>query len=311
VKSEPSALSGDRVLRAISDDGAFRVIAARTTETVRGAVAAQKAKGALAARFGELLTGTILVREAMAPNLRVQGILKGQGKGSLVADAHPDGSSRGLVSFGGKGNEAVIGPGSKLQVMRTLPGGSMHQGVIELPFDNEVPRPRSLGEDGISMPKVRNWGPIAAGFMAYMQDSEQVVSTIDVATVMDGDEIVLAGGYIVQLLPEVERGPLMVMAERLADFESLEALLRESEGSPEHLVEEILYGMPFTRLEESKLRFGCHCNQVRVLGSLATLPKHDIEELIADNEVLEISCDYCGKDYPIAPGLLRSLLTPS
>ena len=35
----------DSVLRAITDDGAFRVITARTTETIRGALRAQGAKG--------------------------------------------------------------------------------------------------------------------------------------------------------------------------------------------------------------------------------------------------------------------------
>lgn len=308
--AEKLETKGDLVVRAITDDGAFRVIVARTTETVRGAVAAQKSRGEIAARFGELLTGTILVREAMAPALRVQGILKGQGKGNLVADSHPDGSTRGLVNFGGAGKEMLLGPGSILQMMRTLPGGAMHQGVIEIPFDAKGPSPRPLGEDGSAMPQVRGWGPVAAGLMAYMQDSEQIVSTIDVSTVMEGEQIVVAGGYIVQLLPEVERGPLMVMTERLADFEGLGSLLRKSD-SPDALIEEILYGMPFTRLEESSLRFGCYCSQLRVLSSLATLPRKDVEDLIADNEVLEINCDYCGKDYQIAPALLRSLLTTS
>ena len=68
----PATPATDRVIRAMTNDGAFRVIAAVTTQTVRGAVAAQQAKGAIAARFGDLLTGSILIREAMSPTLRVQ-----------------------------------------------------------------------------------------------------------------------------------------------------------------------------------------------------------------------------------------------
>src|SRR6266511_2418355 len=80
----------DSVLRAMTDDGAFRVITARTTETVRGAIEAQGAAGETARTFGELITGAILYRETMAPQLRVQGVLKGSsGTGSLVADSHP------------------------------------------------------------------------------------------------------------------------------------------------------------------------------------------------------------------------------
>lgn len=283
----------DTVVRALTDDGAFRVITARTTETVRGAVAAQRARGPTAKHFGELLTGAILVREAMAPNHRVQGILKSaNGKGSLIADAHPDGSSRGLVNLGKGGGEIEVTRGALLQMMRTLANGMLHQGVVEIP----AVEPRM--------------GAISAGLMAYMQDSEQVVSTIGVSAVLEGDAVIAAGGYIVQLLPEVERGPLMVMTERLAAFEDLEEVLKGG-ASPDELLGELLYGMPFTRLEESSLCFACRCSQLRVVSTLATLPRSDIEELVSAGEVLEINCDYCGKEYQVPPAQLRSLLTTS
>ena len=287
----------DTVVRAITEDGAFRVIAARTTETVRGAVAAQGARGVTAEHFGELLTGAVLIREAMAPRLRVQAILKGAGKGNLVADSHPDGTSRGLVNFGagaaGPEEPSIsLGPGALLQVMRTMPGGSLHQGVVAVP-------------DG---------GGISGALMAYMQDSEQVVSTIGVAAIFEDrldEQHVTAGGYLVQLLPEVERGPLMVMTERLTDFQRFDEVLRATSASPDALLAELLHGMPYARLEESRLGFACHCSQVRVVSTLATLPRTDIEDLVRDGEVLEIRCDYCGKEYGVPPAQLRSLLTPS
>ncbi len=284
--------SPDTVVRAITQDGAFRVIAARTTATVRGAIAAQRAKGDTARHFGELITGAVLIREAMAPRLRVQAILNGSsGKGSLVADSHPDGTSRGLVNFGtagGHDERLILGRGALLKVMRTLPSGSLHQGVVEVP-------------EGTG---------ISGALMQYMADSEQIVSTIAVAALVEGDAVESAGGYLVQLLPEIERGPLMVMTERLSDFPSLDKVLRES-ATPDAMLEELLYGMPFTRLEESKLDFACHCSELRVMTSLATLPRADLEELLRDGEVLEINCDYCGKEYRIAPSQLRTLLTTS
>lgn len=284
----------DSVVRALTNDGAFRVITLRTTETVRGAIAAQKAEGDVARHFGDLVTGAILIREAMAPTLRVQAILKGAGgSGSLVADSHPDGTARGLASFGAKARAAgqafSVGEGALLQVMRSLPSGAIHQGVVEVPPS----------------------GGISGALMAYMQDSEQVVSMIAVATIIDEGNVSAAGGYLVQLLPEVERGPLMVMTERLQDFTALEEILRTTDGSPDGLLAELLYGMPYTRTEESSLAFGCGCSQVRVVSSIATLPRADVEELLRDGKVLEITCDYCGKNYEVFPAQLRSLLTPS
>lgn len=281
----------DSVVRAITQDGAFRVVAARTTDTVRGAIAAQKV-GALAGKhLGELITGAILVRETMAPTLRVQGVLKSAtGKGSLVADSQPDGSSRGLVSAAGAAGAIDVGRGALLQMMRTMPSGMLHQGLVEIP----------------------ERGGISAGLMAYMQESEQVVSMIGVATVFgEGDTVLASGGYMVQLLPEIERGPLMIMTERLQDFPELHQVLVDSDASPDHLLTELLYGMPFARLNESSLRFACLCSRVRVIASLATLPRSDIEDMVNDGKVLEINCDFCGKDYAVAPGELRALLTVS
>ncbi|XYH98283.1 Hsp33 family molecular chaperone HslO [Sorangium sp. So ce1128] len=283
----------DSVVRAITIDGAFRVITALTTETVRGAIAVQSATGATAQRLGELITGAILVREAMAPNLRVQAIVKGAtGHGTLVADSHPDGTSRGLVNLGkgaAEGSTVEVGEGSLLQVMRTLPSGMLHQGVVEVPAE----------------------GGISGGLMTYMQESEQVVSMIAVATLIGADGVGASGGYLVQLLPEVERGPLMVMTERLKDFERLDDVLAHEGASADVLLEELLHGMPFSRLDDSPLSFSCRCSELRVMATLASLPRSDIEEMVEDGKVLDIRCDYCGKDYQVSPSKLRSLLTTS
>ncbi|WP_437654940.1 Hsp33 family molecular chaperone HslO [Sorangium sp. So ce1182] len=283
----------DSVVRAITIDGAFRVITALTTETVRGAIAVQSATGPTAQHLGELITGAILVREAMAPNLRVQAIIKGAtGHGTLVADSHPDGTSRGLVNLGkgaAEGSTVEVGGGSLLQVMRTLPSGMLHQGVVEVPAE----------------------GGISGGLMTYMQESEQVVSMIAVATLLGDDGVGSSGGYLVQLLPEVERGPLMVMTERLKDFERLDDVLAHEGASADMLLEELLHGMPFSRLDDSPLSFSCRCSELRVMATLASLPRSDVEEMVEDGKVLDIRCDYCGKDYQVSPSQLRSLLTTS
>jgi len=279
----------DSVLRAMTDDGAFRVITTRTTETVRGAIAAQGATGNTARTFGELLTGAILYRETMAPQLRVQGVLKGSGgTGSLVADSHPSGRTRGLVQLK-QGRELELAQGAVIQLMRTLPSGRIAQGLVEVPAG----------------------GGISQALMEYMQTSEQVVSMVAVSTVVDENAVVAAGGYMVQLLPEVGRGPLMVMTERLRDFESIEGRVGEAGFSPETLLEQLLDGMPFTRLEESSVGFECWCDELRVVAAIASLSKADLEHLLSDNEVLEIACEYCKREYRIPPARLRGLLDRS
>lgn len=282
--------SPDSVLRAMTDDGAFRVIVARTTDTVQHVLSAQGARGVTGKHLGDLVTGAVLFRETMAPNLRVQGILKGSGgSGSLVADSHPSGKTRGLVQLGSGKSEVALGRGAIMQMMRTLPDGKINQGFVEVPES----------------------GGISRALMEYMQTSEQVVSMLAMGTLLDADHVSAAGGYLVQLLPEVGRGPLMVMTERLKDFESIDAQLREPGFSPEALLEELLYGMPFTRLEESPVGFDCWCNELRVVSAIATLPRHDIEHLLSSGEVLEIACEYCKREFRIPPARLQGLLDQS
>jgi molecular chaperone Hsp33 len=69
--------------------------------------------------------------------------------------------------------------------------------------------------------------------------------------------------------------------------------------------------MPFTTLDQSCVRFRCWCRELRLVSALATLSRSDIEDLVRDGEVLEITCDYCGKEYRIAPAKLQGLLDAS
>ncbi|MCC6525704.1 MAG: Hsp33 family molecular chaperone HslO [Polyangiaceae bacterium] len=282
--------SPDRALRAMTDDGAFRVIVATTTDTVARTFAAQSPSGATARHFGDLITGTVLVRETMSPYHRVQGILKGAGgKGSLVVDTHPDGATRGLVQPPKGGAHDWLGTGSVLQVMRTMATGRVYRGVVQ---------PKA-GAD------------VSAALMTYLQDSEQVVAVIATGTVLEGARVHAAGGFVVQLLPEAPRGSLMIMTERLERFPAVTELLTTSAGSPRKLVEEILYGMPFTALEERPIAFGCQCSQQAVVASLATLGRAELVDMLREREPIEVSCDDCHTTYPVGRVQLAGLLHES
>jgi len=125
-------------------------------------------------------------------------------------------------------------------------------------------------------------------------------------------EILLAGGYVVQLLPECTEPPLAVMYERLRnDFADLSRVLSEVDADPDRLVAEILHGMEYTRTMEFELDFKCRCSSERVLASLASVGKAEIEDMIRAAEPISITCDYCHQEYGLQPEMLRGLLTAS
>jgi molecular chaperone Hsp33 len=177
--------------------------------------------------------------------------------------------------------------GALLSMMRTMPTGDLHRGVVQIPDS----------------------GLVSDGLMAYMQTSEQVVSMISVGCLMRDGAVAASGGYIVQLLPELDDPTLMVMTERLKDFRTVDQLLEGVARDPDTLIEELLYGMPFTRLDESTVQFECQCSEVRVVTSLATLGRADIEDLLREGVPIDVSCDYCGREYQVSPEQLRGLLT--
>jgi molecular chaperone Hsp33 len=83
------------------------------------------------------------------------------------------------------------------------------------------------------------------------------------------------------------------------------------DADPGKLLDELLYGMPFTRLEQSPLRFGCHCSAVRVMSTLASLGRAELLELVQSGAPIELGCDYCGKQYVVNPAELSGLLQQS
>ena len=287
--SDADTASGDHVLRAITDDDNFRVIVAATTQTVRDALAAQNAEGQAAKHFAALITGTVLIRETMSPTQRVQGLLKGAGgRGSLVADTHPDGVTRGLVQLPGA-DDFSLGPGSVLQMMRNKAHGRLHQSVVQPPPG----------------------GGVAEALMTYMQESEDIVCMIDAAVHHQGDAVVHAGGFVVQLLPDAARGPLMVMTERLEAMPPLSQWLDQLGGSPKKLLGELLHLMPFTELDRRSVSFGCKCSHEAVVASLASIGRDELAEIVHEQQIIEVSCDYCNTDYAIRSSHLQGLLETS
>jgi molecular chaperone Hsp33 len=275
----------DGVLRAMTNDSAFRVITIRSTEMVRGALKAQNATGASARFLADLVTGATLLRETMSPSLRVQVLLRPrEGSGYLLGDSHPSGQTRGLVAH--KGKEPFPREDIVLQVVRSLQNGSIQQGVVAVP-DN---------------------ASVSQALMAYMLESEQITTMVVVSTIFDGDNVVAAGGYLVQLLPGAPYGTLAIMTERLADFEQVDSLLSAPTFTPEQLCEELLYAMPHTLLGASTIEYGCWCSRASVLGALASVSRADLQSMVDDGEVLEINCDYCAKEYQVSPTELTGLL---
>jgi molecular chaperone Hsp33 len=284
----------DIVVRTMTLDGAFRLITVRTTDLVREVVRIQGLHGQAARILGDLVTATVVIRETMAPGYRVQAVISQPGHATVVADSHPSPQdpaigalTRGLSTHGDETPAlASLGPETIMKVMRSLPRSELHQSVI--------------AAEGRS---------VSDAVMTYLQSSAQVFAMTGVATVVDDGHVVAAGGYLLQLLPDCPHGALALMTERLAhDFADLTPRLVEFDAIHQHLADEIFYGMPFAELASSPLRFGCDCDDARMLTAVATLGRDELNSIVAAGEIIDLNCEYCKTHYRVGPEQLRPLL---
>lgn len=280
----------DQTLRAMTNDGAFRVMTVRSTETVSAALAAQEVTGDTASLFGQLITGAVLVRETMAPGLQVQCILADRAAGQIVADSLPDGVTRGLVQLAeGLDTFPLDAQDGAMLVTRALPNGELHRGIVQ-------PDPKA---------RLSSW------LTEYMLRSEQVISRIGVGCIMGGEHVVFSGGFILQELPEAEPDAVAAQMSYLDSLGHIDQMLIETEGDPQRLLDIVLKDHEYTTLATDSIEFGCNCSEARVLGALATIGRTEIESMVEGGEVMSIDCDYCRTTYSISTEKLRALLAES
>jgi molecular chaperone Hsp33 len=279
----------DRVIRAMTDDGAFRVIAVRMTDTVAEAIRVQGATGTDATLFAELMVANVLTRETMSPGHRTQASIRDGYGGQLFVDSHPGGLTRGVRTAPNSEDHLKVDEGSLLKCVRVLYSGELHESITAMPES----------------------GDVSDAFMGYMQISEQVASFIRVACLIEAGQVRACGGFIVQLLPDVTREPLDTLTRRLEGIGDFGVDLRAVDADPEVLLESLLDGFEYTVLDTGKVHFGCLCDSTRLLSAVAALGREDVEEIVKRGEPLQISCDYCHSVYEMSPHQLGSLLDAS
>ena len=152
---------------------------------------------------------------------------------------------------------------------------------------------------------------VPVALMTYLQESEQIVSMITAPPCGRTTKFSSPAATWCRSCPTLNAAALAVMAQRIEDFPPLAEMLQSCHGSARTLLDELLYGMPFTQLDDRPVYFGCKCDEQGVVATLATLNRDDIAEIIHDQPVVDLSCDYCNRDFQVRSAQLQGLLAPS
>ena len=282
----------DILVRTIDRTAGVRVVAALTTDLVREAARRHHASGLGACALGRALTSSLLLATLTKGGERVTVQIQADGPlGGLTADATDNGDVRGYLLR----PEAARAPAEGRARVAEVLGRS---GVVNVLRDLGL-KERYAGQVSLTT------GEIDEDVEAYLRVSEQVPSALGCEVIMQEERILVAGGMLVQTLPDGTPEFVRESQHALRSGQLWE-LLQADDLSPLQLAE-LVYGRPLELLDERPVRFQCRCSRARVNGSLATLSITDLDEMIADEGQAEVTCNFCNERYVVGRAELETI----
>ena len=283
-----------RLLRMTLRGGEARVFLCDTTQMAQQARDIHNASNTCSAAMGRMLAATAI----MGANLKSEGdritvtINGGGPAGPMCAVAGPDG--RVKVTIEHPEVELALKPNGKLDV-----GGALGK-------DGQLTVMRSygFGEPYIGRVNLVS-GEVAEDFAMYYLESEQTPSLCALGTLV-GEEILSAGGVLIQAMPGCSEELLDALEIRAELFSAISQMLREM--TLEEIVEGCFRGLEPEILEEIPLTLQCDCSREYIERVLLSMGAAELRDIIEKQHGCEVSCHFCRKHYAFTGEELNRLL---
>lgn len=283
----PPPLHEDTLWRGLTREGEVRFLVARLDATAAHVTGLHGCTADTARLLGEAIVATQLVRSTLNPDAQMQMHLEHDGPvGQLVVDAWPLGGMRAMVAQPEvRGSaQALLGGGTASMVRHSQRAGTYRSTV-------------DLGEDGIE-----------GMMMRYMLESEQILSLLRLETRIEGDRLVQAAGYMLQVMPEGKREDLERLVSNLSGLGSLLSGMTEADPDGRAWAQGLMEGMLWDQCARQQVGFECRCSEARVLTMLSALPREDLQEMAGSGAPVETVCEYCKTQYVVGAAQLSGLL---
>lgn len=285
----------DVIIRGIAADGQIRAFAASTKNLCEEARRRHNMSPIATVALGRLLTGGAMMGTMMKNDADIVTIqIKGDGPiGSMTVTADPKGRVKGYVA-----NPQVMLPlkNGKLDV-----AGALGIGVLSVIKDIGLKEPY-VGDT------ILVTSEIGDDLTYYFATSEQVPSSVALGVLMNKDNTVeQAGGFIIQLMPDVTEEVITKLEESIKQIKSVTELL-ENGMTPEDILRLILKDMNFELLDTIDTEFYCNCSKDRVSKAIMSIGAKDIQEMIDDGKPIEVNCHFCNTNYTFTVDELKEML---
>lgn len=290
----------NELVRMISDDGTLYVLCVNSTEMVKEAQNIHSLSKVCSAALGRLITGASMMGillKGKDDTLTLK--MSGNGPASpVVAVANSDGFVKGYVgdahvnlplnNVGKLDVSGAIGKDGNLTVIKDL--GLKEPYMAQIPFVS---------------------GEVAEDITAYYFVSEQTPTVCGLGVLVnpDDEQVLLAGGFLIQLLPTADDETITKVENGLKGLKSVTAMM--SDGlSPEEICKKILPEFNLELLDKSNVEYKCDCSTERVTNALLAAGKDGLREMAQDPET-EVVCHFCNKKYIFPSNEILKLLEQS
>jgi molecular chaperone Hsp33 len=284
----------DYAVRAISADGHIRGFATRTTRLVQELADRQKTYPVASAALGRAVTmGAMMGLTLKEEQDRITIRIHGDGPlGQIVVDADGQGNVRGMVD--NPDVDLPIRADNKLDV-----GAAVGRGTIYVVKDLGLREPYTGTSPIIS-------GELGDDFTYYFTVSEQTPSSVGLGVLVKGPEILAAGGYMIQVMPDASDETIALLEQRIAEIGSISELIQGG-TAPEELMRRLM-GDDAEILHTQPIRFRCRCNQERIEAMLKSIGKEELESILQEQGEAEVVCHFCHEKYLFGASELQRII---
>ena len=108
-------------------------------------------------------------------------------------------------------------------------------------------------------------------------------------------EVIVAGGFLIQLLPTATEDTISRVEEGLVGLPAVTTMLTEG-LAPIDILKKALPGFELEVLEEADTGYVCDCSRARVERALISLGPEELAEM-AREETTEVGCQFCDRKY--------------
>lgn len=279
----PMEKKKDRLIRGTALNGKVRAFAVRTTELVEELRRRHDTYPTATAAMGRTVTAAAMMGAMLKGSEKLSIMVKGNGPiGQIVAESNALGEVRGYVH-----NPHIHLPSNSMGKL-DVAGAVGTEGFIDVIKDLGMKEPYRGSIPIIS-------GELGDDFTYYFAVSEQTPAAVGLGVLVDTDEsVIVAGGFIVQLLPGLTDAEITEIEKAVGAMPSVTALLDQG-LEPEEMLRYLLPDAVV--MDELDINFACQCSRERVEQTLVSLGRDELERLIAEDEQAEVVCHFCNEAY--------------